>query len=194
MRSMKKSLLIKLHLYTGLFTSFYLVAFGVSTLIMNHKVQVERKELAKEWKATVSNVSGLPDLEKAQTIRDELGIMGWIPRWKFKSEKTLFHFSVTHPGRSYEFSYNSSTSEVHLREFPKGFVAVFHGLHFLNGKIPNAPLLIRSWAIYQWLALFMMLISLVLGIWLWLKFSYRQWQGIVFGGLFLCTLILMMLL
>ena len=77
---------------------------------------------------------------------------------------------------------------------PKGFIAVFHGLHFLNGKIPNAPFLIRTWAFYQWTALFVMSISLVLGIWLWLKYNYRPWQGIAFGGLFITTIIIMILI
>ncbi|MCK5370629.1 MAG: hypothetical protein KAQ62_18830, partial [Cyclobacteriaceae bacterium] len=77
---------------------------------------------------------------------------------------------------------------------PKGFLAVFHGLHFFNGNIPNAPLLLRSWAIYQWLTLFVMAISLILGIWLWLKYNYKPWQGIVFGSLFIGTVIIMILI
>lgn len=191
---MKKSLLIKLHLYAGLFTSFYLLAFGASTLIMNHKMDVERKEMTKTWDAELAVDSKLSDLEMAEQIRDELGIMGWLPRWEFRREALIFTFTVTHPGRKYRIEHNAETNRLLIEEYPKGFVAVFHGLHFLNGKIPNAPLLIRSWLVYQWLSLSIMTVALVLGIWLWLKYNYKSWQGIAFAGLFIGSVLLMILI
>jgi hypothetical protein len=191
---MKKSLLIKLHLYTGIFTSFYLLAFGVSSLVLNHNINVERNEVTRSWQSDVSVDPSLPDLQLAESIRDEIGIMGWLPRWEFKRDSTFFKFSIVHPGRKYYLTYEGSKGHVGIKEIPKGFMAVFHGLHFLNGNIPNAPFLIRSWIVYQWMALFAMLVSLILGIWLWLKNNYKTWQGIAFGSLFIGTIIIMILL
>ena len=191
---MKKLLLVKLHLYAGIFTSFYLLAFGVSTLVLNHKMNVDQAEVTKSWQTIVSADTTQSDLKLAEQIRDELGIMGWLPRWEMKRDSVGFSFSITHPGRKYYLSFNLENNALAIEETPKGFLAVFHGMHFLNGKIPNAPLLIRSWALYQWLALFTMAISLVLGLWLWLKYRYRPWQGIAFGGVFISTIILMILI
>lgn len=191
---MKKSLLIRLHVYSGLFTSFYLIAFGLSAIILNHKLDVERKELATWWGSKVKVNSKLPDQKIAENTRDQLGLMGWIPTWEFKRENDRFKFRIVHPGRNYHVDLNLDRGDVSIAEAPKGFIAVFHGLHFLNGKIPNAPLLIRTWAVYQWFTLFIMLISLLLGLWLWLKYRYRPWEGIVFGGLFLGSILLMLLL
>ena len=188
---MKKSLLIKLHLYAGLFVLFYLVAFGFSAIVLNHAIDVENKEISKIWETKAVIDGSLPDLQLAESIRDQLGIMGWLPRWEFKRDSILFNFTIVHPGRKYHLTANTGSSHVSISESPKGFLAVFHGLHFLNGNIPNAPFLIRSWAIYQWASLFVMTISLILGIWLWLKYSYKPWQGVAFGGLFIATIILM---
>ena len=191
---MKTSLLIKLHLYTGLFIAFYILAFGISSLVLNHDLKVEKNAITKTWESRVSQDSDVPDLELAESIKEELNIMGWPLPWEFKRDSARFHFSIVHPGRKYLLTYKSLDGTVTVEEIPRGFLAVFHGLHFLNGKIPNAPFLIRSWQVYQWLALFSMLMSLVLGVWLWLKNHYKTWQGIVFGSLFIGTIIIMILL
>lgn len=191
---MKKSLLIKLHLYSGLFVSFYLLAFGFSSIVLNHGMDVEHKEITKKWEAEIQAHAELADLQLAESIRDQLGLMGWLPRWEFRRDTTLFNFTVVHPGRKYHLSLDIDQNHITVQESPKGFLAVFHGLHFLNGNIPNAPFLIRSWAVYQWVALFVMTISLILGLWLWLKYSYRPWQGLLFGGLLISTLLIMMLI
>jgi len=83
---------------------------------------------------------------------------------------------------------------VQIGEAPKGFLAVFHGLHFFNGQIPNAPFFLRTWAVYQWLTLLTMLVSLIVGLWLWLKYHHQRWEGLVFGGLLVATVIIMMLI
>jgi hypothetical protein len=190
----KKSLLIKLHLYAGIFTSFYLLAFGFSALVMNHNVQLEKKAYTTQWETELSIDGSLNDDELAEQIRDELNIMGWLPRWEFERDSTEFAFNVVHFGRNYHIEANLSNGQILVAEAPKGFLAVFHGLHFLNGKIPNAPFLIRSWQVYQWLALFVMAISLVLGLWLWIRYNYQTWQGYVFGSLFIFTIVIMMLI
>lgn len=191
---MKKSLLIKLHIYSGLFTLFYLLAFGLSTIILNHKLNVEKKEVTTTWNSNVVIDTSISDQEIAESTRDQLGLMGWLPAGEFKKENHRFRFRIVHPGRNYHLNVNLMNGEVSIAEAPKGFVAVFHGLHFLNGNIPNASLLIRSWAMYQWFTLFVMFISLLLGLWLWLEYRYKIWEGIVFGSLFVGSIMIMMLL
>jgi hypothetical protein len=190
----KKSTLIKLHLYAGLFTSFYLLAFGFSALVMNHNIKLEKSAYTKTWEAALPMDSNLASEQLAESIRDALGIMGWLPGWEFKRDSTQFAFNVVHLARKYHVDADLQTGKLIISEAPKGFLEIFHGLHFLNGKIPNAPLLIKTWAVYQWLSLFVMGISLILGLWLWIKFNYQPWQGIAFGGLFVFTLMIMLLL
>jgi hypothetical protein len=192
--AVKRSFLIKIHLYCGLFTIFYLIAFGFSSLILNHDLKLDNESITRSWEAPVAVAIDLPDDELAESIKDQLGLMGWTPYWKFNRDEANFEFTVTHPGRNYLLNLDLTAGQVQVNEAPKGFLAVLHNLHFLNGNIPNAPLLIRSWAVYQWFTLLTMLISLILGIWLWLKYSYQPWEGMAFGGLLVVTLIVMMMI
>jgi hypothetical protein len=191
---MKKSLLIKLHLYCGLFTCFYLLAFGVSSIILNHKIEVENTAVKKTWTDQVVIDQTLDDNGLAKSVRDQLDIMGWPPTWQFKRDSNTFQMNVTQLAKTSKLEVDLNSGAVKVDEIPKGFLATLHGLHFFNGRIPNAPFFLKTWIVYQWLALFVFLISLVLGLWLWLKYSYKPWELIVFGGLFIFSCLLMLLL
>lgn len=192
---MKKSLLIKIHLYCGLFTLFYLIAFGFSSIVLNHHIDLEQKEVSHQWDTKVEiSSNGAEDRDLAENTRDQLGLMGWTPFWLFQRDTESFQFTVTHPGRNYHVNLNLLDGAVLVEEAPKGFLAVLNGLHFLNGNIPNAPFLVRSWAVYQWLALCTMLVSLFVGIWLWFKYRYHTVEGYVFVAFLGLSLLVMLLI
>lgn len=189
---MKKSWLIKLHLYCGLFTIFYLIAFGFSSLVLNHNIKLEKTDITEEWKSMVQVNRLLSDKELAESVSTQLDLMGWLPHWKFERDSARFKYQVTHIGRNYHLDVDLETGKVLVGEAPKGLLAVVHGLHFFNGNIPNGPHFLRTWVVYQWLTLFTMLVSLLLGLWLWLKYTYKPWEGWVFGGLLVLTLLIML--
>jgi len=191
---MKKSLVIKLHIYAGIFTSFYLLVFGFSTIILNHDILLRNDIVTKQWDAEIIIDTTLTDRQFAENIRDQIGFMGWVPPWKYQRNASSFKFEIVRIGKNYELSVNLQNGSVEIFEIPGGFLDVFNGLHFFNGNIPNAPFFVRTWQVYQWLSLFIMGLSLILGIWLWLKYSYRPWQGFVFGSLFIVTIIIMILI
>ncbi len=187
-------MLIKIHLYCGLFTIYYLIAFGLSSIILNHDIKVEKSDVTSSWNSTVKVDSDLDDKDLAESVRDQLKIMGWVPYWEFEKDSVSFSFSITHLGRNYYVDLDLTNGDVAIAEAPKGFVAVLHGLHFFNGNIPNAPFFLRTWAVYQWLTLFIMFISLIVGLWLWIKYRYQRWEGLVFGGIFVASMVIMMLI
>ncbi|MEZ4989416.1 MAG: hypothetical protein R2824_03360 [Saprospiraceae bacterium] len=177
-----------------MFTSFYLLAFGFSSLVLNHKIPVDQKAVVDTWSGQVQIDPGIPDQEIAEGIRDQLGLMGWIPPWQFKKDSTQFRCVLTHLAKDTELKLDLRTGIVQVAEMPKGFWAVLHGLHFFNGNIPNAPSWFRTWAVYQWLTLFVLMASLLLGLWLWLKYSRKAWEVYLFGGLFFISCLIMLLL
>ncbi len=192
---MNRRFLIKIHLYCGLFTVFYLVAFGFSSIVLNHKINLDNTVVTQNWATTTEiDPAGKENKELAEIIKNELGLMGWTPFWLYKRDSSHFRFTVTHPGRNYHLNLNLLQGTLQIEEAPKGFLSVLNSIHFLNGHIPNAPLLLRSWAVYQWLALLTMLVSLFLGLWLWIRYHYRTWEGVVFGGVFVITLFVMVLI
>ena len=186
-----KNLLIKLHVYAGLFTFLYLLAFGVSSLILNHQWSVENKEVKSTREEKIDFDASLADKELAEQVRDRLGLMGWVPWWEYKRDSISFRFMVINFAKNYQLNVKLPSGKTLIDEIPKGFLHTFHSLHFLNGNIPNAPLLVRSWAIYQYLTLTVMVVSLILGLWLWWKYSYESWHVWLFGGIFLTSLLLM---
>lgn len=191
---MKKSTLIKLHLYCGLFTCFYLIAFGVSSLVLNHDLKVENTAVKRTWTDQVAVDAALADQALAENVRDQLGLMGWAPPWEYQKDSLRFAFSIVHLARTSRVTLDLATGQAEVAEIPKGFVAVLHGLHFFNGRIPNAPFFLKTWMVYQWLTLLVLLASLVLGLWLWIRYSHKTWELYVFGGLFVFSLVLMLLL
>lgn len=190
---MKKSIWVKFHIYCGLFTCWYLIAFGVSSLILNHNVKVEKNELSDSWTTKVDYDPSSSDLDNATRIRDSLNLMGWIPGWQIRNDSVHLDFNITHLGKTSTLRLNLASGMLQVREHPKGMLAVLHGLHFFNGKIPNAPSLLKSWMVYQWLTLFVLFVSLCTGIWLWLRYGRKPWEFYVFGGVFLISILIMMM-
>ena len=192
--TMKKSTLIKLHLYCGLFTSFYLIAFGFSSIVLNHKIDLDHKSVAGTWTEKVAVDTSLQNKDLSEKVRNQLGLMGWIPYWQFRRDSVHFQFNVTHLAKTNKVKVDLRNGKTEISDIPKGFWATLHGLHFFNGRIPNAPFFLKTWMVYQWLALLVLLISLILGLWLWIAYSHRTWEIYVFGGLFFLTILIMILL
>ncbi|PHN06301.1 hypothetical protein [Flavilitoribacter nigricans] len=136
---MKKSTWIRLHLYCGLFTSFYLIAFGFSSLILNHQVELNHTEVTDTWDARIEVVGGKTDQELAEELRDQLSLMGWLPPWQYKRDSLQFSCVITHLAKDTQLELDLQSGAVQASEKPKGLLAVLHGLHFFNGRIPNAP-------------------------------------------------------
>lgn len=191
---MKKNTWIKLHLYCGLFTSFYLLAFGFSSIVMNHQIELDRTEPGRIWDTRVQVDTSGTDRQLAENLRDQLGLMGWTPPWQYQKDTTRFQFAVVHLAKETDVKVDLHTGAARVTERPKGLLAVLHGLHFFNGRIPNAPFFLRTWVVYQWLTLLVLLTSLLLGLWLWIRYSYKSWELYAFGGLFLISFLLMLLL
>ncbi len=192
---MKKSTLIRWHLYAGLFTAMYILAFGFSSLVLNHGIELDQKTLVEEWEETVL-LGEVPaeNMALANRLRDQLNLMGWPLGWRMKRDSATFSFPMTNPGKEYQLVYEFATNKLQIQTYRKSFWSVLHAMHFFGGEIPNAPFFIRTFVVYQYLGMLVLLSSLILGLWLWIKYSYRKWELYFFGGLALISIILMYLI
>ncbi len=192
---MKKSTLIRLHLYAGLFTAMYILAFGFSSLVLNHGIELDQKTLIEDRQETVllGEISE-ENMALANSIRDQLNLMGWPLGWRMKRDSLNFSFPMTNPGKEYILDYEFATNKVRVQTYRKSFWSVLHAMHFFGGEIPNAPFFIRTFVVYQYLGMVVLTMSLVLGLWLWIKFSYQSWELYVFGGLAILAMVLMYLI
>lgn len=166
---MMKNILLQLHLYAGLAIAGYLVVFGVSSLNFNHHFGwMEPVNSETQWEKTIQ----IPSIEdpRAQTeaIRDSLKLFGWPPIWRFHRAGDTINFQIVRMGKEYNLTAFQPSGRVEVQEITRGFWPTFNSLHFLGGNIPgNTPWLIQSWRHYQNLSVFVILFSIVTGIYLW---------------------------
>ena len=94
-------MLLNVHLYLGLFCSWYLLIYGYTSLAFNHPWLLPKREGEEtRWKQPVATPDGTVDQEVANAIRDELGMVGWAPYWTVRRDADRhLHFEVVRPGR-----------------------------------------------------------------------------------------------
>ncbi len=183
---------IQWHLYAGLFTAFYMLAFAISSLLLNHGAKIENTHTTNTWQAQVDIDPSLKDHELCLKIRDDLEMIGWVPEWEIKKNNDVLNFKIVYQGKESRLSANLSTGNVEVNEASKGFFATFQALHFFNGNIPNGNLLLRSWGVYQWLTMTVMIVSLVSGMWLWIKYTRKKKFVALFVSIWALSLFLML--
>lgn len=179
-----KKILLQLHLYGGLACAAYLVVFGLSSLNFNHHFGwMEATNAETRWERQIT----LPDIAEqqplAEAIRDSLDLFGWTPPWNLRMDADTFHCRVVRMGKEYHLRVANATGSVQVKEITKGFWPTFNGLHFLGEHIPNAPWLVSSFPYYQDFTVFVILFSVVSGVWLWSRKKSERKTGLwlIFG-------------
>lgn len=192
---MKKSSLVRWHVYAGLFTFFYMMALGFSTLVLNHGVNLDKLTFVDEKQAHLPlEVIIEDDRALANSIRDRLNMTGWPLVWKLQKDEDYVSFPVTSPGKEIEIHYDFASSKASIKEYRKSFLSVLNSMHFFGGRLPNASLFIKSFSIYQYAGLIFLFISMILGVWLWLRYSYKKWEVYLFCGFTVFSIIIMVLI
>jgi len=190
-----KNLLLKIHLYSGLFFFPLLVIFGLSSLHINHHFQLfeENQEWSEEQVLNLHFKDTSDNQVLAETIRDSLGLMGWCPWWKQNREGDKYRFGVVHNGAEYKINADLSKDLVTLKKRGKGFANVLQSLHFLGEEIPRGPLAVNSWRFYQTLGVVYLLLASATGIFLFSRKKKERKTGLIIGcGFFTASVLLML--
>jgi len=167
--------LLNIHLYGGLLCSGYLLVYGVSSLLFNHRVdRLIGVASSREWSRTIPiPESEATPAEAARLVAKALGIAGRIPggsiRWEPGRE---MHFEVVRPGRAFR-----------VRALPDGLATVIEergrpamilfGLH--DARPAPGSLLLTSWWYYTHLTVAFLLFMTVSGVVHWV--SARRAKG-----------------
>lgn len=188
-----RKLFLKLHLYAGLLCFPYFIIFGISSLHINHEFNFMKPgESTRQWRRSISIREVVDNQHLAETIRDSLQLMGWAPWWEQNRQANAYTFLVTHPGKQYRVRAYLQENRVEVEEQAKGFWPVFNSLHFLGESIPGAPVPINNWQYYQDFCVFVMLFSILSGVYLFVKRGRETWTGLLILGS--CTLLSLLLM
>lgn len=186
--------LIRFHLYAGLLCFPYFIIFGVSSLNINHhfKFMEPSADSSIRWQGRINIPNFKNNQQFADDIRDSLQLMGWTPPWEQETDSVSFRFEIVHAATKYNVTVPVNKKTVLVEEKRKGFWPVFNSLHFLGEKIPGAPAMINLWRFYQNITVFVMLFSILSGIYIFLRRKSERKTGLIilFTSLALSLLIM----
>lgn len=178
-----RSLLLNLHLYGGLVTCWYLVLFGVTSLGFNHPGLVpEHETQTSSWEGALTGELSGGNLQRAEQVRDQLDMFGWPLPWAmWRGDENRLHFDMSRPGKDYSLVVDEATREVTVTGRTKGLWEISKVLHGLSG-VPNSKLM-ATWFVYTEVTTWIVLFSVVTGVYLWFKRQGRRRVATIVLGL-----------
>ena len=163
-RAKLQKFLLDTHIYSNLLCAGYLIIYGLSGLAFNH--HFEPPTTQAEWQRLVEIPESSSDLGLAEAIRDQLGLIGWVPKWEVsRSEIGDLQFKISRPAKSYEVRLELKTSRVNVIETRSGLSGTLVALHGLK-RLPGsnwAP----SWGIFTEFSILALLYALISGFLIW---------------------------
>jgi hypothetical protein len=175
--------ILKIHLYGGLLCSAYLIIFGFTSLHFNHQFQFAKPVESKvTWQRALTLPLAEDNLKAAESVRDELGLMGWPLPWTMnRDSQGDLRFNLERPGKSYTIQVLVKENRVEVEETQKGFWPVLNSLHALM-SVPNAPFA-RMWGWFTELCTWVVLFAAASGVYLWACSRRERWVGVsIFVG------------
>jgi hypothetical protein len=193
----------RFHVYGGLLTAGFLIAFSYSAFYHQHHLKFPKpgsKTVQWEQQLTIADIPDNPDkldaLDYKLAVRDSLGLFGHAPWWKdYRDSLEIHHFMIARPGKQYWITVPGRGNIYQVDEIRTGFWKVLIQLHPLSGGMSGhgkEPFFISTWKIVSLLMSLVLLGVMLISIHYWYirSFSKRRSWFIV-GAMFLFPVILM---
>lgn len=121
----------KLHIYGGLFSSWFFFIVGISVLNFQHQFLPEKDTKIIKYAKDISFDSSLKPDTLSKYIRSQLGVSGYTPRWEFRQNKSgMFRFLIQRPGRTFEVKLNRNEDPVEVKEIFYSTGKILRAMHF----------------------------------------------------------------
>lgn len=163
-----RSLLLKIHLYSGLLCSSYLIIFGVSSLHFNHPFTESSPTPLPSWERQLQVTDRDDTRALSNEIREAIGLMGWTIPWRtYRDDDGNLHFDVDRPGKKYTVHVFFKEGRIKVDEARTGFWPVVNSLHALM-RLPSSPFM-SLWGVYTEICTWVVLFSAGSGIYFWTR-------------------------
>jgi hypothetical protein len=192
-----RNFLSKFHVYGGLFTAGFLIAFSYSAFYHQHHFKFPKPgSKTIQWEQEL-NIPDIPDkLDYKLAVRDSIGLFGYAPWWKdYTDSLGIHHFMISRPGKQYWITVPEQGNIYQVNEVRTGFRDVLFQLHPLSGGMRGhgkGPFFIRAWKIIALPMALVLLGVMIISIHFWYARSFnkrRSW--IIVGAIALFPVILM---
>lgn len=172
----------KLHRYSGLLISPFILIFSLSVLIFNHSSWLKPVKTLPQIKTSLDEIpTDSTDLLTAKAILKKLDKSGEIDY--ISKNKGQLVFPVRKPGSSMIVSVNTNNRAVILTQKEEGILRGLGYLHTMpgqhNAKIRGNSLLIRIWRNIADIVVYLLLFLTASGIFLWSRSGFERKSGIV---------------
>ncbi|NLF39901.1 hypothetical protein GX586_10670 [bacterium] len=162
--------MLNIHLYGGLFVSWYFLALGISVLGFNHPWLIPAWPGGKHtWEHRAAFPAGAGNVKLTEAVRDELGLAGWVPPWNMKRDvRGDLHFEIVRPGKRYAVATDRAAGTVRVEAQSTGIRSIMGFLHCSTGAVPGSRFL-RLWGGYSEITVWTTLFLVASGIYLWAR-------------------------
>ncbi len=171
----------KLHLYTGLFISPFLLLYAISTLYLNHSVRGTPVDEA-QGTVPIELAPGVEGMELVNQVVEQLDLSGEIAgRGQIRNNQTIIR--VARPGIVKVVTVNLADQEATVLQRSTGLLGAINYLHF-NPGLHRVP----KWGItklWGWLAdttVYLTLFLTVSGVYLWVLLKAERNTGLIMLG------------
>jgi hypothetical protein len=169
-----------IHTYGGLLFFPVLIIVGISAYDVNHPLSFLKPH--EKWTISEKTIY-IPEIKQnnklAESVRDSLGLMGWLPDWKMNRNNERFIFEISHNGAEYRINAELKTGRVEIKRRAKGFGSTLRSLHPFNENLPSGTFLVNSWQYYKDASVFYVILAIASGLWFFLKRKTGRTAGII---------------
>lgn len=181
MRNKKKILKysIRIHLYSGLFASAFLILAGFTAINFQHDIlSTSPRDTLYHVRSVYLPKDSAPEL--SQSIVGQLNISGHTPQWDYRFDKNrrLTQFKIHRPARLYVVDIDYPASQVkvaQIRYKPGAVLEIMHKTTMID--LPDKVLV--GWAIFGQLAAASAFLTAIISLYFWISKSFTShWQWI----------------
>lgn len=188
----------KIHYYLGLYFLFFLWLFAFTGLLLNHPTWTFDDFWPNRKQSTLDRRIQTPprgtDLDEAQDLMRQLGILGEIEWTATRSDPNIFDFRVTRPGHLFEVHTDFDKHQATVQRTSLNGWGVAHILHTFTGVRLGDTRNHRDWIVTTVWALAMdalaagLIVMVLSGLYMWYGLLRKRLFGaIAFGlGMLIC--------
>lgn len=159
--------ILNIHLYGLLLCSSYLILFGASSVVYNHRQFFAQSDTTTvHWQKNITVDTTLADSVLVPAIRDLLGLIGWYePGRTYWDSSGVFNTALARPAKHYTIRYFPTEHLVTVEEECRGFWEIIGSLHGFSGLSGSDFLSIWWW--YTELCTLFVIFGAISGVYLW---------------------------
>lgn len=180
------------HLFLGLFSLLFLLAYAVSSVQMAHNSWFSMQPRVSESRIPARAEFAADPRGLARELMDRHKMRGEMRQLAMKEKS--YTFRIVRPGTVYEVAYDGAAGEAKVRTSVAGFMGMLNRIHHLGGLWHEYGLL-NVWGIFIGILSVSLIAIALTGLYLWFKIHQERVIGAILLGLNLAgSLALMVLL